>query len=196
MMVSKWDLLFQGPFSGSMLNFRGVLVRVTQKLPESVSVKLGILNVKPHPNGLWQELYHSSWDWCTWGVYIYIYIRVGRWWIGTMIRLMDKIWRTSSYGWISARHVWSVRQKWLFASQSVRYAYIYYVYIYIYIYHLVVIQLVVYVDGLPLLESLMTSGRLVGICSNLTIGKKSLAKGAWSGLVKLEIVHLISNSHS
>ena len=160
MMVSKWDLLFQGPFSGSMLNFRGVLVRVTQKLPESVSAKLGILNVKPHPDGLWQELCHSSWDWCTWGIYIYIYIhiyiRVGRWWIGTMIGLMDKIWRTSSYGWISVRHVWSVRKKDLCVLHTKYYACIY---IYLYIFHLVVIQLVVYVDGLPFLESLMTSGR-------------------------------------
>ena len=39
------------------------------------------------------------------------------------------------------------------------YKYYAYIYIYLYIFHLVVIQLVVYVDGLPFLESLMTSGR-------------------------------------
>lgn len=56
--------------------------------------------------------------------------------------------------------------QYLFVSLSVCYAYKY-----SYIHHLVVIQLVVYVDGLPFLESLMTSGRLLGICSNLTIGE-------------------------
>lgn len=124
-----------------------------------------------------------------------MHIRVGRWWIGTMIRLMDKIWRTSSYGWISVRHVWSVRKNDPKLSTVPLCLSICALCIQIFVY-IVVIQLVVYVDGLPFLESLVTSGRLfLGDLHQIAVFSSqlgnSLAKGAWSGLVKLEIVHVI-----